>query len=72
MCLQKPQSEGAKRRPKAMHNYQIEMERIKEISDGAKAQANDKRRNEELKVMEKANKYRETGQPPLSTVCLCF
>ncbi|CAO2830238.1 unnamed protein product [Amaranthus hypochondriacus] len=70
--IETAESEGAKRRPKAMHNYQIEMEKIKEISDGARAQAKDRRRNEELKVMEKANKYRETGQPPLSTVCLCF
>lgn len=55
-----------------MQNYQIEMRRIKQISDGARAQAIEKRRNEELKVKDKAMRYRATGEPPLPSSCLCL
>ncbi|GAB4829072.1 hypothetical protein Ancab_018734 [Ancistrocladus abbreviatus] len=58
------------RRAKAIQKYQSEMERINQIVEGARAQAKDRQRNEELKVKEKANKFRATGQPP--TRCLCF
>lgn len=72
ICLQESQNELEKRRTKALQNYQIEMERIKQIADGARAQAKDKRRNEEFKVKDKANKYRTTGEPPMPPVCLCL
>ena len=55
-----------------MQNYHIEMRRIKQIADGARAQAIDKRRNEELKVNAKAMRYRATGEPPLPPSCLCL
>ena len=72
ICLQQSQREPEKRRVKAMHNYQIEMERIKQIADGARAQAKDKQRNEEMKVRDKASRYRATGEPPQSPKCLCL
>ncbi|KAK5793999.1 hypothetical protein PVK06_035188 [Gossypium arboreum] len=37
---------------------------------GARAQVDDKRRNEELKIKEKAKKIRATGVVPFT--CLCF
>ncbi|KNA21094.1 hypothetical protein SOVF_046420 [Spinacia oleracea] len=70
--LETKESNQGKRKAKALQNYQIEMERIKQIADGARAQAKEKRRNEELKVMDKANKYRATGEPPLPPMCLCL
>ncbi|CAO2828323.1 unnamed protein product [Amaranthus hypochondriacus] len=66
------QNDHEKRRARAMQNYQIEMRRIKQISDGARAQAIEKRRNEELKVKDKAMRYRATGEPPLPSSCLCL
>ncbi|XP_021718427.1 uncharacterized protein LOC110686148 [Chenopodium quinoa] len=70
--LESTESNKEKSRAKALQNYQIEMERIREIADGARAQAKEKRRKEELKVKEKANKYRATGEPPLPPMCLCL
>lgn len=72
VCLQEPHNELEKTKAKALENYQIEMERIKEIANGARAQAKAKRRNDELKVKEKANKYRETGEPPQPSICQCL
>ncbi|XP_057542277.1 uncharacterized protein LOC130820782 isoform X2 [Amaranthus tricolor] len=66
------QTDHEKRRARAMQNYHIEMRRIKQIADGARAQAIDKRRNEELKVNAKAMRYRATGEPPLPPSCLCL
>ncbi|KMT08987.1 hypothetical protein BVRB_6g136990 isoform B [Beta vulgaris subsp. vulgaris] len=70
--LEMTENEPEKRRAKALQKYHIEMERIKQIADGARAQAKEKRRNEEFKVKEKANKYRATGEPPLPPMCLCL
>lgn len=55
-----------------MHKYQIEMEQIKQIADGARAQAKDKKRNEEWKVKEKADRYRKTGKLPQTPACRCW
>ena len=70
--LQEPQVELENKKAKARQRYQIDMEQIKEIADGARAQAKEKMRNEELKVKEKANRYRETGEPPLPPLCQCL
>ena len=70
--MQKQQTDHEKRSARAMQNYHIEMRRIKQIADGARAQAIDKRRNEELKVNAKAMRYRATGEPPLPPSCLCL
>ncbi|XP_074274651.1 uncharacterized protein LOC141598780 isoform X2 [Silene latifolia] len=70
--LEMTERDPDKKRVKAMHNYQLEMERIKQIADGARAQAKGKQRNEEMKVREKASRYRATGEPPLPPMCLCL
>ncbi|KAL9246343.1 hypothetical protein vseg_019890 [Gypsophila vaccaria] len=70
--LEMTERDPEKKRVKAMHNYQMEMERIRQIAEGARAQAKDKRRNEEMKVREKASRYRATGEPPQPPACLCL
>ncbi|KAL2906687.1 Remorin 4.1 [Bienertia sinuspersici] len=72
ICLQESQNELEKKRTKALQKYQIEMERIRQIADGARAQAKEKRRNEEFKVKDKANKYRATGERPMPPLCSCL
>ncbi|KAK9675982.1 hypothetical protein RND81_11G046000 [Saponaria officinalis] len=70
--LEMTERDPEKKRVKAMHNYQMEMERIKKIADGARAQAKEKRRNDEMKVREKASRYRATGERPQPPTCLCL
>lgn len=53
-----------------MEKFKEEMESINRIVGGARAQAQERRRNEELKVKEKANVYRRTGKYPRT--CFCF
>ncbi|TYJ25862.1 hypothetical protein E1A91_A07G078400v1 [Gossypium mustelinum] len=50
--------------------YQLKISRIDDIAGGARAQVDDKRRNEELKIREKAKQIRATGVVPFT--CLCF
>ncbi|KAG8496319.1 hypothetical protein CXB51_009169 [Gossypium anomalum] len=50
--------------------YQLKISRIDDIAGGARAQVDDKRRNEELKIKEKAKQIRATGVVPFT--CLCF
>ncbi|KAH7833877.1 hypothetical protein Vadar_010663 [Vaccinium darrowii] len=64
------ESELERKRAKAMQRYRSEMENIAKIAGGARAQAEENRRNEEFKVKEKANKIRSTGKIP--PTCLCF
>nr|GLL47639.1 uncharacterized protein LOC109162154 isoform X1 [Ipomoea trifida] len=58
------------RRAKALAHYRNEVERIVNISEGAKRQAEQNQQNEELKVKEKASKYRYTGNAPSTCWCL--
>ncbi|XP_073148249.1 uncharacterized protein [Henckelia pumila] len=64
------EAELDRRRVKAMKRYRDSINRIEGIARGAKAQAEESRRNEELKAKEKAKKIRATGKLPAS--CLCF
>ncbi|XP_017972438.1 PREDICTED: eukaryotic translation initiation factor 3 subunit A isoform X1 [Theobroma cacao] len=50
--------------------YQAKIARIDHVAGGARAQADEQRRNEELKVKEKARKRRASGQDPVT--CFCF
>ncbi|EOY21977.1 Uncharacterized protein TCM_014147 [Theobroma cacao] len=50
--------------------YQAKIARIDHVAGGARAQADEQRRNEELKVKEKARKTRASGQDPVT--CFCF
>lgn len=66
----KLQAELDRRRAKAMRHFNNEVGRIASIAGGAKEQANQHRKNDELKVIEKANKIRSTGKMP--SKCSCF
>lgn len=59
-----------KKRAKALKHYQTDIQNIDYVAGGARAQADEKRRNDELKVKEKARIIRETGQFPRT--CFCF
>ncbi|CAA6667369.1 unnamed protein product [Spirodela intermedia] len=54
----------------ALQNYRDEVNRVGEIADGARMAADEKKRNDERKVMEKANEIRSTGK--VSSTCFCF
>ncbi|KAL3336527.1 hypothetical protein AABB24_029261, partial [Solanum stoloniferum] len=58
----KLQAELDRRRAKARKHFNDEVGRIESIAGGAKEQADQHRKNEELKVIEKANKIRVTGK----------
>ncbi|KAH0674898.1 hypothetical protein KY285_022699 [Solanum tuberosum] len=66
----KLQAELDRRRAKARKHFNDEVGRIEGIAGGAKEQADQHRKNEELKVIEKANKIRVTGKMP--STCSCF
>ncbi|KAK4403087.1 hypothetical protein Sango_1049400 [Sesamum angolense] len=68
--LERIEAELDKRRAKVVQSYHSDIKRIEGIAGGAKAQAEKNRKNEELKVKEKANKIRLTGKLPAT--CLCF
>ncbi|GFY98413.1 remorin family protein [Actinidia rufa] len=64
------ESELENKRARALRHFHIDIGRIDKIAGGARAQAGANRRNEELKVKEKANKFRSTGKIPAT--CFCF
>ncbi|KAB2624478.1 hypothetical protein D8674_016138 [Pyrus ussuriensis x Pyrus communis] len=66
----KQQSEVAEKREKALRKFAAEMEYIKEIAEGARAQAEERHRNGVLKVKQKAKEMRRTGKAPKT--CFCF
>ncbi|KAF5727157.1 hypothetical protein HS088_TW22G00844 [Tripterygium wilfordii] len=68
--LNKNEQELEQRRLKVISNFHSKIEYIEQIAAGARAQAEEKRRNEEFKVKEKANKIRTTGKIPAT--CFCF
>ncbi|KAL6577766.1 hypothetical protein OROMI_010094 [Orobanche minor] len=55
---------------KAVQRHRRQVKTIKEIAGEARTLAEAKRKKEELKVEEKANKIRSTGKLP--STCLCF
>ncbi|CAJ1939764.1 unnamed protein product [Sphenostylis stenocarpa] len=63
-------SDSERKRAKALKKYQENMEYINQIAGGARAQAEERRRNEVLKAKEKANIIRTTGKVP--GPCSCF
>lgn len=64
------QNELEQKRARALQRHRTEMESIDQVAGGARAQAEERQRNEELKVKEKANKIRVTGKLPAT--CFCF
>lgn len=63
-------SDLERRRAKARQKYRTDMETIAQIAGGARAQAEENRRKEEMKAKEKANAIRTTGKLPKT--CFCF
>ncbi|KAK9276271.1 hypothetical protein L1049_005802 [Liquidambar formosana] len=68
--MERTESELEQRRAKASQRYRSDMETINKTAGGAKAQAEENRRNQESKVKAKANKIRSTGK--VSAKCFCF
>ncbi|XP_058081576.1 remorin 1.4-like isoform X2 [Magnolia sinica] len=58
------------RRARATQAYQLEIQRINKIAEGARSIAEESKRNDESKTREKARKYKSTGQLPVT--CFCF
>ncbi|XP_061368031.1 remorin-like [Gastrolobium bilobum] len=63
-------SESEGKRVKARKKYMNKINYIDEIAGGARAQADERRKNEVLKAREKANIIRTTGKLP--GLCSCF
>ncbi|KAF9591498.1 hypothetical protein IFM89_004552 [Coptis chinensis] len=64
------ESEIERRRARAVQRFRNDITRIDQIAGGARAVAEERRRDEEMKTKEKANKIRSTGKFPVS--CFCF
>ncbi|KAK9926069.1 hypothetical protein M0R45_023322 [Rubus argutus] len=68
--MERRKRELEQRRARNILHYQVKQERIDHIAGGARAQVEEKRRNEESKVKEKAKRIRTTGRVPVT--CFCF
>jgi hypothetical protein len=64
------QSDSEKKRAKALEEYNDDMSRINKVAAASRLTAEDKKRNAESKVREKADKIRSTGKLP--STCPCF
>ncbi|KAM7484409.1 hypothetical protein LguiA_000418 [Lonicera macranthoides] len=67
--IERQEAELDRRRAKALQHYRSKIGNIDQIAEGARAQAEENRRNEEFKVKEKANKIRATGEVPVTCFC---
>ncbi|KAK9045454.1 hypothetical protein V6N11_059334 [Hibiscus sabdariffa] len=71
--LEKEEKSGSeKKSAKALTKFRNEMEYIKQVADGARAEAKARQRNDELKAKEKANIIRTTGELPVTCFCCRF
>ncbi|KAK3153525.1 hypothetical protein QOZ80_2BG0175970 [Eleusine coracana subsp. coracana] len=66
----KDESESERKRAKALEEYNDEMSRINNVAAASRLTVEEKRRNAETKVREKADKIRSTGKLP--STCGCF
>ena len=62
-------SESEQKRARGLKKFRNEMDYIKQVVDGARAQAEARQRNDERKAKEKANIIRTTGEVPKSCFC---
>lgn len=58
------------KRARAQQEHRNEMARINKLAAGARASAEERKRNDEVQTKEKAKKIRKTGKMPVT--CLCF
>ncbi|KAK9052183.1 hypothetical protein SSX86_028811 [Deinandra increscens subsp. villosa] len=63
-------NESQKKRARALQSYKNKTEMIDQIAEGARAQADENRRKDVIKVKKKADTIRQTGKIPTKT-CLC-
>ncbi|RZR76246.1 hypothetical protein BHM03_00000911 [Ensete ventricosum] len=68
--LERKEKDLELRRARASREHQIEVSRIDKMADGARALAEERKRNGESTTMEKAIKMRSTGKVPHT--CFCF
>ncbi|GJN13154.1 hypothetical protein PR202_ga31492 [Eleusine coracana subsp. coracana] len=66
----KDESESERKRAKALEEYNDEMSRINKVAAASRLTVEEKKRNAETKVREKADKIRSTGKLP--STCGCF
>ena len=64
------QGELERKRAKAIEKFRRRIQNIDQVAGGARAKAEEKKRNDEFKVKEKANTIRRTGKFP--STCSCF
>ncbi|XVE85777.1 hypothetical protein DITRI_Ditri17bG0118200 [Diplodiscus trichospermus] len=67
--LEKAESRLEQKRAQALTKFRNEMDYIIRVTDAAKAQAEARQRNDELKAKEKANIIRTTGEIPKTCFC---
>ncbi|XP_039040587.1 remorin 1.4-like [Hibiscus syriacus] len=68
--LEKAEKSGSeKKRAKTLTKFRNETDYIKQVADGARAEAKARQRNDELKAKEKANIIRTTGELPVTCFC---
>ncbi|XAR65513.1 hypothetical protein NMG60_11009659 [Bertholletia excelsa] len=70
MKIERKKSELEMRKGLNLQHYNKKLARIDQIVVGARAQAEEKRRNAEYEVKERAKRIRSTGKAPFR--CLCF
>ncbi|KAI4314101.1 hypothetical protein L6164_027038 [Bauhinia variegata] len=68
--LDKQEGELDRKRVKALQKFKEEIQYLDKITGGARKQAKDRQRTEELKAAEKANAIRKSGKVPAT--CYCF
>ncbi|PIN11724.1 hypothetical protein CDL12_15673 [Handroanthus impetiginosus] len=68
--MERKKSELEQRKSRNLKHYQNKIARINRIAGGARAQVEEKCKNDESIVKEKARKMRSTGKAPV--VCFCF
>ncbi|XP_017700964.2 uncharacterized protein LOC103718170 [Phoenix dactylifera] len=68
--LNRKEGELERRRNRTLQEHRNEMFRIDKIGSGARAMAEERKRNDEYKAIEKANKMRSTGKVPHACPCL--
>ncbi|XP_026386366.1 uncharacterized protein LOC113281756 isoform X1 [Papaver somniferum] len=64
------ESQLDKRRARALQHYRAEISKIDQVAGGARALADERKKNEETRAKEKAKKIRLTGKLPAT--CFCF
>ncbi|KAJ9140517.1 hypothetical protein P3X46_031156 [Hevea brasiliensis] len=67
--MERKKNELELRKSRNLQHYQINVERIDAIVGGARAQLEEKRRNEEAEVKEKAKYMRRKGKNPVRCFC---